>query len=212
MIPALILWAIVPVKPFAEGKARLAASISDGTRARLNRDFLHHTLTVLAEFPGIARTIVVSRDPDALAMAEEMGARPLLETGEAALNPALGQATGEDKRLRAEAVLVVPTDLPLASAGDFETLVREAGPPPTIVIAPDRTGTGTNALYAAPPGLIRYFFGTASAAAHAEAAQQAGAAFHSVSVPGLAFDIDTEADYAKFQGLGKAGALADGQR
>ena len=198
-------WAIVPVKPLAEGKARLAGSISGSRRARLNRNFLRHILTVLAVFPGIARTIVVSRDPDARAMAEEVGARPLLETGEAALNPALDQATGEALRLGAEAVLVVPTDLPLASAGDFEALVREAGPPPTIVIAPDRRGIGTNTLYAAPPGLIQYRFGTGSAASHAEAAQRVGANFRSMNIPGLAFDVDTDADYAEFQGLGKAG-------
>ncbi len=82
-------WAIVPVKPLRYGKSRLSGVLSVDQRNQLNRYLLLHTLTILAELPEIDHILVISRDPAALAIARDQGARTLLEEGAPLLNTAL---------------------------------------------------------------------------------------------------------------------------
>ncbi len=60
-------WAIIPVKPLRYGKSRLAHILSPDERAALTTEMLHYTLRVLENVPAIYRTLVISRDPAALA-------------------------------------------------------------------------------------------------------------------------------------------------
>ena len=62
----------------------------------------------------------------------------------------------------------------------------------------DRTGTGTNALLLARPGLIPYRFGEGSLAAHRAAAEANGLRFAICERAGLATDIDQPEDLAVF--------------
>ena len=74
----------------------------------------------------------------------------------------------------------------LLAAGD-------AAGTPSVVLAPDRHGRGTNALLLDPPDVIDPAFGGDSRAGHAWLASSADAAF--VEVPGvLALDVDTPDD------------------
>jgi 2-phospho-L-lactate guanylyltransferase len=77
----MTIWAIVPVKPLRLGKSRLSGVLSDDERAVLNRMFLEQTLDILRTIPRVTQTLVVSRDPAALAIAREYGARTVLEDG-----------------------------------------------------------------------------------------------------------------------------------
>ncbi|MGZ6256663.1 MAG: 2-phospho-L-lactate guanylyltransferase, partial [Candidatus Limnocylindria bacterium] len=65
-------------------------------------------------------------------------------------------------------------------------------------------GTGTNALALRPPDAIGFRFGGESHAAHTEAAEAAGVPLVEVHRPGLAFDLDTPADLARWIELGDA--------
>ena len=65
-----------------------------------------------------------------------------------------------------------------------------------VVAAPDRAGTGTNALLLARPGLIAYAFGEGSLAAHRAAAAASGLRFALCERAGLATDIDRPEDLA----------------
>ena len=56
------LWTIVPVKPFNEGKSRLAAHISPRQRRALNRELLTRTLAAINQAHLDAQLLVVSRD------------------------------------------------------------------------------------------------------------------------------------------------------
>ncbi|MGH8598980.1 MAG: hypothetical protein ACREXT_20220, partial [Gammaproteobacteria bacterium] len=57
-----------------------------------------------------------------------------------------------------------------------------------------REGYGSNALALSPPDLIPFQFGHESFQAHCSAARAAGAEVRVLTLPGLAFDIDTPAD------------------
>jgi 2-phospho-L-lactate guanylyltransferase len=91
-------------------------------------------------------------------------------------------------------VLVLPADLPLVTRDDVLTLIERAGEPPAVVIAPDRHGTGTNALLISPAGLIEYDFGENSFQHHCQRAREAGARLEIVNLPTLGLDLDLPED------------------
>lgn len=187
----LKLAAIIPVKAFGAGKSRLAGILDDRERAALNAGFLDRTLDLAAIFPGLRNTFVVSADDDALDVATSRGAVALRETGPG-LNAAIGQAVATARRGGATAALVLPTDLPLATAED---LLNLTAPPLGLTIAPDRRGQGTNALCLAPVEGFTFRFGENSFAAHVEEARRAGLETQIHHAPRLGFDIDTPDDY-----------------
>lgn len=191
------LFAIIPVKPFAEGKSRLGEILSDAARRDLNRQMFEHVYDVALSAIGAGNIIVVSADRAALDLARDRGAVAIREDRRAGLNAALITGVKGAAKMGAEAVLILPTDLPSVSRDDIEALVRHADRSPFVIIAPDRSERGTNALLMAPPDAIGFSFGEDSFAAHLAAAR----ARHMEPVPvrraGLAFDIDTPEDYQR---------------
>jgi 2-phospho-L-lactate guanylyltransferase len=184
------LWAIVPAKPFAAAKTRLNAVLGNDEREALAREMLERTLATVVGAGGIARVIVVSRDPEAQAIARARGADVVEEGEGAGLNEALRLATAAALRGGAEAVLVLPTDLPLLLPDDLDALRDRCSPPPAVVVAPDRVRRGTNALVVAPPALIEYAFGEDSFSVHIARANAVGARLEICVRPGLRLDID----------------------
>jgi len=87
------LWAIVPVKPLRRGKSRLSPVLSEDERTALNQTLLTNTLKILSSVQQIDRIMVVSRDPAALTLARDFGARTVLENGNPELNTALRRAS-----------------------------------------------------------------------------------------------------------------------
>ena len=190
----MTLWAIVPVKPLRRGKSRLAGALSEEERTELNRNLLQNTLKTLAEIKELEEVLVISRDPAALTIARNYGARTVREDGQPELNTALKRATVIAQVYAIRGVLVLPADLPLISREDVQTLIQRAVDPPVIVIAPDRHGTGTNALLISPSGLIEYDFGENSFQRHCERARNAGARLEIVNLPSLGLDLDLPED------------------
>ncbi len=188
------IWAIVPVKPFREGKSRLAGVLSGEERAALSRSLLIHTLDVLHHVQAINRTLVISRDTAALHLAREHGAFTVTESGTPELNAALGRATDVCVSFGAEAVLVMPSDLPLVSAEDIQALIQAAPPTGGMAIAPDRHDSGTNALFLKPPRALRFVFGPDSFIRHMGTAQTQGLAVSVCRLPGFGLDIDLPED------------------
>ena len=192
-------WAIVPVKPMRRAKSRLGSVLGAEERLALSREMLNRVLEALVGVPEIERTLLVSRDSEAMALARHHGARTLSERPPIDLNQALQQATRAAVGSGASAVLVVPADLPLVTADDLRELVSLAESPPVVVIAPDRRQAGTNALLASPAGLIEYAFGPSSFDRHRALALAAGARVLVCDRPGLALDLDLPEDLGLFR-------------
>jgi 2-phospho-L-lactate guanylyltransferase len=190
----MTLWAIVPVKPLRRGKSRLSGTLSEDERTELNRMLLEHTLTTLSELKEVEQVLVVSRDPHALKIAHNHGARTVREDGQPHLNTALTRASVIAQVYATRGVLVLPADLPLISREDILALIDKAVTPPVVVIAPDRRGKGTNALLMSPAGLIEFDFGEGSFARHCERARKVGARLEIVELPTLSLDLDLPED------------------
>jgi len=133
----MTLWAIVPVKPLKRGKSRLAGILTRSQRVDLNRQLLTHTLDTLRTVPEIEQVLVISRDPEALALAREFGARTVQENRTSHLNDALIRATFVARKYSTAGVLVLPADLPLVTPEDIKMMMALAVDPPVVVIAPD---------------------------------------------------------------------------
>jgi 2-phospho-L-lactate guanylyltransferase len=192
----MTLWAIVPVKPLRHGKSRLSGTLSEDERAQLNEQLLEHTLKTLTGIKELEQVLVVSRDPHALAIARNLGARTVREDGQPHLNTALTRATVVAQVYATRGVLILPADLPLLARNDILTLIERATNPPVVVIAPDRHEQGTNALLISPAGLIEYDFGEGSFQRHCGRTQKAGARLEIVNLPSFALDLDLPEDLA----------------
>jgi len=197
----MTLWAIVPVKPLRRGKSRLAGTLTEDERTELNRSLLEHTLETLSELKEVDEVLVISRDQNALHMARDHGARTVQEDSQSQLNMALKRATVVAKMYTTRAVLVLPADLPLIARDDILELIKRAGEPPVVVIAPDRHGKGTNALLISPPGLIEYDFGENSFQRHCDRARNAGARLEIVDLPSLGLDLDVPEDFEMIKNI-----------
>ena len=190
----MTLWAIIPVKPLRRGKSRLAGALSEDERTQLNRTLLEHTLKTLSGIRELEEVLVISRDPQALTIARNHGARTVREDGQPELNTALKRATVIAQVYATRGVLVLPADLPLITREDVLTLIQHADEPPVVVIAPDRHGKGTNALLMSPSGLIEYDFGENSFQRHCDRVRESGARLEIVDLPSLGLDLDVPED------------------
>ncbi len=194
------IWAVIPTKPFHEGKTRLAAILKVEERRTLNRTFLERTLRVALQIFPSNRVIVVSRSAEARAMAERCGVQVMTEEQPGDLNTALGRASRFAQDSGAEGILSLSADLPLLESADLSAML-DLAPPRGIVIAGDRNHVGTNALLIQPANLIRYEYGHNSFAAHIDAARQA--TVHPIIIDrlGLGFDIDTPEDWKAWHSI-----------
>lgn len=190
------LWAIVPVKPLRRGKSRLANVLTPEERTALNIALLENTVTTLMGIPEIAHVLVVSRDQAALALARSLGARTVQENGAPHLNVALSRATVVAKTYATKSVLVLPADLPLITPEDVQVMLSKAVNPPVVVVAPDRSSSGTNALLLSPPDIIEYHYGINSFQVHCDLARQAGARLEICELSSLTLDLDEPEDLA----------------
>ena len=190
--------ALVPVRSLSGGKSRLGEPLDAEERADLVLALLQRTVGAALAATRLAGVVVVSMDADLLRKARAMGAASLLQETDG-LNEGLNEArlaAGAE----ATAVMVLPADLPAVAASAIDQLAeaaqlahRSAPEKPVVALVPDQHGKGTNALFVAPPNAIPFCFGEGSRAAHAAAAEAAGASYLELDGP-LTFDLDTPDD------------------
>lgn len=190
------LVAVIPVKPLARAKTRLAGALSPDARSALMRESLRRAIGALRASDAVARVIVVTRDPTVAGWAREWGAEVLRErrTG---LNAALRDA--RDAISGADAMLVISGDVALLEPADVAALAALAERPPAVVIAPDRHDRGTNALLLAPPDIIDVAFGLDSAARHAARARAAGVEPAMYRSDTIGLDLDDPEDLVLYR-------------
>ncbi len=210
---------LVPVRGLENAKARLGEALDAEERRALVERLLVRTVTAAAATPGVATVVVVSPDREVLERAAGIGAVGVAQRG-GDLNDGLAEGRAWAERAGADAVLVIPVDLPAVTPGAIADVISGArdlaaaeagagrGARPLVVAVPDRAETGTNVLLLAPPRAIPFRFGAASRAAHAAAAAAAQAAYREVGGP-LALDLDTPDDLLAAEAAGLGGLRAE---
>lgn len=198
------LWAIVPVKSMKQAKSRLAGVLSDEARVALNYGLIMRTLGAIINVPEIERILIISKDHGVLRLAKKYGAMMVWEEGRPPddLNHALQQATSVAVDCGAEAIMILPTDLPLLSGDEIRNFIANIGCPPEIIIAPDRRREGTNALILNPCGILKYQYGEKSFQAHVSQAQEKGVRISVYVSPVFQLDLDMPEDLRLLQSSG----------
>ena len=181
-------WALLALKAPDSGKSRLAAVLSPAERDTLMRTMLDHVMHAIAGARRIDRVAIVTQWVDALP-----GAVLALPDPGLGLNEAIESGARAVAALGARELLVLHADLPRLRSAEIDALVLQ-GRDTGCAIAPDRHGSGTNALYLSPPGGFEFRFGAGSFERHLREAGACGREASIVSLPGFAFDVDEPAD------------------
>ena len=185
--------ALIPVKGLASAKSRLTPPFSNDERATLTLTMLRHVVATAHASGALARITVISPDTAVLDVAEALGVVALRQRT-VGLNPALDEARADAVSHGAEAVLALHADLPRLDPADIMAMVARLPAPPAVVLVPDYTGSGTNALLIAPPDAFPFLFGPDSFARHLAAVERLNLPYAVVSAPGIAGDVDTPDD------------------
>ncbi|RIK07750.1 MAG: 2-phospho-L-lactate guanylyltransferase [Acidobacteria bacterium] len=183
--------AIVPIKPFAEAKSRLAEAFGPAQRSEIAERLARKVLSVLRT--SELEAIVVTCDPRARILAAECGATIIDEPERSGLNAAWELGIEEAERLGMASALLLPADLPHVEPADIRTALRRPGAD-GVVIAPSQDSDGTNALCIPLPPPLRPAYGPGSCRRHVQAVLRAGAPLRVLRRPGLAIDADRPSD------------------
>lgn len=186
--------AILPVKSFPKAKQRLGTGLAPQLRSRLAEVMLHDVLAALAA-SAVDEVVVVTAGQAVAAIARDHGVRVIADR-EQGHNSAAVVGLREASRVGAERALLVPGDCPALDPGELGELLGRAPRERSLIIVPDRHGTGTNALLITPPEALEPSFGPGSCQRHAALARAAGLPHEVVAVPSLALDVDTPGDLA----------------
>ncbi|MBI2755972.1 MAG: 2-phospho-L-lactate guanylyltransferase [Chloroflexi bacterium] len=199
------VWAVVVARLGPTAKSRLAPVLAAEERALLAWAMLGDVLEVVrsADLPIIAVVAGVAQPRDARCAA-------VVQDPGQGMNAAVAIGVQAARSAGATSVLVLPGNVPLATAAELRALLEAVDEaPPAVAVAHDRHGTGTNGLLLGPPNVIAPAFGMGSARRHVEAARSAGARAIRVDLSGLALDIDTPDDLCLLANRGSAGQVAE---
>jgi len=176
------------VVPFRGESAKQRLEASDEIRSKLALAMLGDVLTACV---ATGRTLLVTGDPDARALAAEIGAEVVDDPG-GGQGPAVAAAL---ERAEDGLVVVLNADLPCVVPHDLRTLARVAELEALgLVEAEDGT---TNALALPRASLFAPLYGAGSAERFREHAESQGVIAVAATIPNLADDVDTLEDLAR---------------
>ncbi|MDO8390765.1 MAG: 2-phospho-L-lactate guanylyltransferase [Actinomycetota bacterium] len=176
---------LVPVKRFADAKARLAAVLAPADRERLARWTAERVVAAAGELP-----VFVACDDEGVAeWATTHGASVLWHPG-VGLNAAVANSVAELRVRGAGHVVVAHGDLPRARSLAGTIIPR------TITLVPDARDDGTNVIAVPTDVPFEFAYGAGSFHRHLAAAVAAGMPVAVRRDPLLAIDIDTPSDLA----------------
>jgi 2-phospho-L-lactate/phosphoenolpyruvate guanylyltransferase len=174
---------LVPVKSFAEAKARLAPALDGPARADLARRMAETVLGATGALPAT----VVCDDPAVRTWAESLGADVAWTPG-LGLNGAIEAATRRAADAGARRVMVAHADLPLAT--DLAWVAAFDG----VTLVPDRRMDGTNVACVPSTIGFRFSYGPGSFGRHRAEATRLGLVTRLVADPRLGWDVDEPRD------------------
>ena len=143
--------ALIPVKELARGKRRLQSLLSAEERHLLSKTMLEDVLSVVATSPLFDRTLVITSDSEAAALARQYGAGVIKEARQVRQSQSVDAAAAICRQMGAEAMLMLPLDVPQVTTDDLARIVEKGTASPGIVLVPSRYKLGTNAVLARPP-------------------------------------------------------------
>jgi 2-phospho-L-lactate guanylyltransferase len=194
---------LLPVKPPARGKSRLAG-LPDDERAALAAAFARDTIVAAHGAARVAEVMVVTDDHAFAAVARRLGCAVLPDGVSGDLNASLVQAALEcGRRWPSYALAALCADLPALRATDLDHALGQVPEDGTAFVA-DAAGTGTTLYAASSAQCFDPRFGPGSRAAH----DGAGARAVTGELTSLRQDVDDVGDLGRALVLGVGAATA----
>ncbi len=188
--------AVVPMKPLAEGKSRLARSLTPEERASISMGMLRRVLGSLRG-ASIEFIWVVGGDERVKNLARNQGGVWYEEMGRN-LNDTLEKAIEQVFR-RGKSALYIAGDLPFVKPSDIHSFIQASRGVGNVTLAPARRDGGTNAMLI-PQGIrFRPELGRMSFSKHLSQAAKLETSVAIAYSPGLGLDLDVADDLESYQ-------------
>lgn len=120
-----------------------------------------------------------------------------MEDENSSLNLAISKAQAHACQAGVERIMVLPSDLPLMTSKDLNSLIRLAEGTRKLVIVPDHYQSGTNALVMNDPDLIQPRFGSGSFRKHTRQAMDKNAELVVYLNENIQWDLDTSLELSR---------------
>ncbi|GAA1430766.1 2-phospho-L-lactate guanylyltransferase [Streptomyces thermospinosisporus] len=156
---------LVPLKPLAQAKSRLADTADDGLRPGLALAFARDTVAAALACPAVRDVVVVTDDALAARELAAQGAAVVPDVPRGGLNAALAHAASAARARGAGALAALNADLPALRPRELARVLECAAAFPRAFLA-DAAGTGTTLLSAAPDRELHPLFGPDSRTRH----------------------------------------------
>ncbi|MGW7648608.1 2-phospho-L-lactate guanylyltransferase [Streptomyces bobili] len=190
---------VIPLKPLALAKSRLADTATDALRPGLALAFAVDTVTAALACTAVRDVAVVTNDELAGRELAALGARIVPDDPRAGLNAALAHAAAAVRAtLPDSAVAALNADLPALRPPELARVLDAAAQFPRAFL-PDAAAIGTTLLAVAPGHELLPVFGTDSRARH----RASGATeLRPTAVDSVRQDVDTGEDLRAALALG----------
>lgn len=184
---------LIPVKNLLNAKQRLSPLLDQPARTELAQAMLMDVLETLSSWQNHPPVSLVSADRFALKLASRLGFHVISDAGAGTETSAIETATRWCEKQKISWTLVIPGDIPLITVGELEKIF-EAAPEQGSLLVPSADRRGTNAAFRRPAGLFPLRFGNESFAPHLASARATGRPCVTLSLPGIALDVDNPSD------------------
>ncbi len=186
--------AVVPVKGLSVANGRLDGTLSAEERNRLAEALFLDLIVKLPRCRCIDDVLIVTADPSIARQARWFGHKVLIQEGDEGHSEAAAAGARAALAEGAGRVAMLPVDCPMLDTEELDARIGRS--PRTVLIIPDRHGTGTNGLVLAPPDVFSPVFGPESCSRHVSRARAAGISFALEEVESMGIDLDTPEDFA----------------
>jgi 2-phospho-L-lactate guanylyltransferase len=186
--------AVVPVKGLSVANGRLDGILSTDERNRLAEALFLDLIVKLPRSRCIDDVLIVTSDDSIARQTRWFGHMLLVQDGDEGHSEAAAAGARAAMAEGAERVAMLPVDCPMLDTEELDAHIGRS--PRTVLIVPDRHGTGTNALVLAPPDIFAPAFGPDSCSRHVSRARASGISFALEGIESMGTDLDTPEDFS----------------
>ena len=186
--------AIVPVKGLSVANGRLDGLLNTGERNRIAEALFLDLILKLPRCRTIDDVLIVTADTSVARQARWLGTKVLLQERDKGHSEAAAAGAQTALEAGAQRVAMLPVDCPMLDPEELDAHIGRSAR--TVLIIPDRHGTGTNGLVLAPPDIFQPAFGPDSCARHVSRARASGISFALEAIESMGIDLDTPEDYS----------------
>jgi 2-phospho-L-lactate guanylyltransferase len=185
--------AVVPVKGLTVANGRLNGVLSADERNELAEALFLDLIVKLPRSRSIDDVMVVTADESIARQVRWFGHKVLLQESDDGHSEAAAAGARAAMAEGAQRVAMLPVDCPMLETDELDAHIGRS--PRTVLIIPDRHGTGTNGLVLAPPDVFLPAFGPDSCSRHVSRARASGISFALEEVESMGIDLDTPEDF-----------------